>query len=133
MGNGAKLAAGLILVIAGLTFNLLSFDLFLFFGLPLIAGVLVAAYNSRRSVGRTTAEQIADVLRIYMGGHLLWSSVRYWSTDMQPVIHHPIGPLSHRWWRWGLSRDQDHRGHRRAAVAVKPVRRWRSCWKCRRR
>ncbi|WP_292964922.1 hypothetical protein [Novosphingobium sp. UBA1939] len=91
MGNGAKLAAGLILVIAGLAFNLLSFDSFLFFGLPLIAGVLVAAYNSRRNVGRTTAEQIADVLRIYMGGHLLWSSVRYWSTDMQPVIHHPIG------------------------------------------
>ena len=57
----------------------------------MIAGVAVAVVNSRLDPNRTTAEQVGDVIRIYFGGHLLWSSIRYWTTDMQPVIHHPIG------------------------------------------
>ncbi len=91
MHRGARIALGAALCVAGVAFNLLSFDSFLFFGLPLIAGVLTAAWNTRRAPGYSTAEQAADLLRVYMGGHLLWSCLRYWMSDMQPVIHHPIG------------------------------------------
>jgi hypothetical protein len=66
-------------------------DSFIFFGLPLIAGVIVAFANTCVRPAYTTAEQAGDLLRIYMGGHLLWSCLRYWMSDMQPAIHHPIG------------------------------------------
>lgn len=91
MGFGVKFIAAALICVAGVAFLRLSFDSFLFFGLPMIAGVAVAVVNSRLDPNRTTAEQVGDVIRIYFGGHLLWSSIRYWTTDMQPVIHHPIG------------------------------------------
>ena len=91
MGKSIKIVFGILICAAGAAFNLLSFDSFLFFGLPLIAGVVVAAWNTRLKPDWGTIDQITDVLRIYMGGHLLWSCIRYWSTDMQPVIHHPLG------------------------------------------
>ena len=91
MSDTLKLAVGGLIVLAGAAFNLLSFDSFLFFGVPMIAGVAVAFWNTRRHPGYSTTEQAADLLRIYMGGHLLWSCLRYWMSDMQPAIHHPIG------------------------------------------
>lgn len=91
MINFLKIAAGMLICATGLAFNLLSFDSFLFFGLPMIAGVAVAAYNTGQTPGYRTVDQATDVLRIYMGGHLLWSSIHYWSTDMQPKMDHPLG------------------------------------------
>ena len=91
MHRWVKPVLALLVVAAGFAFLLLSFDSFLFFGLPLVAGVIVSAWHTRRDRATTTVEQAAIVLRIYMGGHLLWSCIRYWSTDMQPVIHHPLG------------------------------------------
>ena len=91
LGTAIKAVAAALLIAAGFAFNLLSFDSFLFFGLPLVAGVVVAVFRTIRERRFTTAEQLATCLRIYMGGHLLWSCIRYWSTDMQPVIHHPLG------------------------------------------
>jgi len=91
MGRAIKIALAAMWCLAGFAFLQLSFDSFLFFGLPMIAGVVVAFVNSRIRRDRATAEQVGDVIRIYFGGHLLWSSIRYWTTDMQPVIHHPIG------------------------------------------
>ncbi|MCW3836981.1 hypothetical protein ACFQ1E_13525 [Sphingomonas canadensis] len=91
MGKGIKLVLAAIVCAGGAAFLLLSFDSFLFFGLPMIAGVAVAFWNSARRADWRTVDQVTDVLRIYFGGHLLWSCIRYWSTDMQPVIHHPLG------------------------------------------
>jgi hypothetical protein len=86
--------SAVLLCLAGLAFNLLSFDSFIFFGLPLIGGVVVATINAWRDPQRTLADHITDVLRIYFGGHLLWSSLRYWGTDIELTIHHPIaGPF----------------------------------------
>lgn len=95
MGTAAKATFAAVIIIAGLAFNLLSFDSFLFFGLPMIAGVIVAYANTRRTPGYETVEQATDVMRIYFGGHLLWSCLRYWFTDMQPSgPPHPIaGPF----------------------------------------
>lgn len=91
MEHGVKIAVAAMLVAAGVAFNLLSFDSFLFFGLPLIAGVIVAGMNTLQQPRYSTREQTADLLRIYMGGHLLWSCLRYWMSDMQPSINHPVG------------------------------------------
>lgn len=91
MARIAKIVLAVLVCVGGAAFWLLSFDSFLFFGLPMIAGVAVALWHSMRRPDWTTADQVTDVLRIYFGGHLLWSSIRYWSTDMQPVIHHPLG------------------------------------------
>lgn len=91
MEQRIKISIGGLLCLAGAAFYLLSFDSFLFFGLPLIAGVAVAFWNTRRQPDYTTADQAADLLRIYMGGHLLWSCLRYWMSDMQPAINHPVG------------------------------------------
>ncbi len=86
-----KWAVAVLLCATGLAFNLLSFDSFIFFGLPLIAGVVVAIVNTKRFAGRRTVDQGTDILRIYMGGHLLWSCMRYWMSDLQPVMDHPLG------------------------------------------
>ncbi|HEX7710714.1 MAG TPA: hypothetical protein VF418_07220 [Sphingomonadaceae bacterium] len=91
MTKGIRIVLGVLVCAAGLAFGLLSFDSFLFFGLPLIGGVAVAIWNSVRQPDWTAADQVTDVLRIYFGGHLLWSCIRYWTTDIQPVIHHPLG------------------------------------------
>jgi hypothetical protein len=91
MNGGVKIALAILLCLAGVAFLLLRFDSFLFFGLPLIAGVAVAVWITMREPRVGTIEQATAILRIYMGGHLLWSCIRYWSTDMQPVIHHPLG------------------------------------------
>lgn len=90
MSKTLKILVGLLICAAGLAFNLLSFDSFIFFGLPMIAGVAVAWYRSRTEPGRTTTDEATDILRIYMGGHLLWSCLRYWMTDMQPTNAHPL-------------------------------------------
>lgn len=91
MTKGIKIVLGALVCVTGLAFGLLSFDSFLFFGLPLIGGAAVSVWNSVRQPDWGTADQVTDVLRIYFGGHLLWSSIRYWTTDIQPVIHHPLG------------------------------------------
>jgi hypothetical protein len=91
MGNSLKIVIGVMICAAGTAFNLLSFDSFVFFGLPMIAGLGVALANTLRHPGYSTIEQGTDVLRVYMGGHLLWSCVRYWIGDLQPTIDHPIG------------------------------------------
>jgi hypothetical protein len=91
VGKLVKIALAVLVCAAGAAFWLLSFDSFLFFGLPMIAGVTYAWWNGARRRDWTTADQVTDVLRVYFGGHLLWSSIRYWTTDIQPVIHHPLG------------------------------------------
>ncbi|MCW2382237.1 MULTISPECIES: hypothetical protein [unclassified Sphingobium] len=96
MGHQAKIVAAILICIAGFSFNLLSFDSFIFFGLPMVAGVAVAWANTRRHADWRTIDQATDVMRIYFGGHLLWSCLRFWFTDMQPsgAPMHPIaGPF----------------------------------------
>jgi hypothetical protein len=91
MEKFVKAAVAVLICVAGLAFNLLSFDSFLFFGLPLITGVAAAVVGTVRSSKFGTIDQVVAILRVYMGGHLLWSCLRYWSTNSQPVIHHPLG------------------------------------------
>ncbi len=91
MNGPVKIVIAALLCLAGLAFYLLSFDSFLFFGLPLIAGVAVAVWNTRTKPDWRTLDQAVDILRVYMGGHLLWSCIRYWMSDMQPAIDHPLG------------------------------------------
>ncbi|MBU0554549.1 MAG: hypothetical protein KKD64_05875 [Alphaproteobacteria bacterium] len=96
MSGSAKIMAAVLICIAGVSFNLLSFDSFLFFGLPMVAGVAVAVVNTRNNPDWRTIDQATDVMRIYFGGHLLWSCIRFWFTEMQPsgAPQHPIaGPF----------------------------------------
>lgn len=95
MGTNSKIVIGLLICLAGFAFNLLSFDSFLFFGLPMVAGVVIAILHTRADPSFSTADQATTVLRIYFGGHLLWSCLRFWFTDMQPSgAPHPIaGPF----------------------------------------
>lgn len=69
----------------------IHFDTFMFFGAPMLCGVAGALVLRRLDPQRTQADHVTDALRIYFGLHLIWSSSRYWLTDMQPVIPHPIG------------------------------------------
>ncbi|MCW2382230.1 MULTISPECIES: dipeptidyl peptidase 3 [unclassified Sphingobium] len=68
-----------------------KFDTFMFFGFPILAGIVGALILRRLDPKRTTADHVTDAMRIYFGLHLIWSSSRYWLTDMQPVVPHPIG------------------------------------------
>lgn len=68
-----------------------QFDTFMFFGFPILAGIAGALILRRLDPKRTTADHVTDAMRIYFGLHLIWSSSRYWLTDMQPVVPHPIG------------------------------------------
>jgi hypothetical protein len=68
-----------------------SFGTFIFFGLPILAGVASALILRRLDPKRTTADHITDALRVYWGLHLIWSAARYWFTDGQPAVPHPVG------------------------------------------
>ena len=80
--SAVLMVGAVLLILAELAFNLLSFDTFIFFGLPLVAGVVVAIYNAWRDPERTLIDHVTDILRIYFGGHLLWSGLRFWFTDI---------------------------------------------------
>ncbi|MCW3836976.1 hypothetical protein ACFQ1E_13550 [Sphingomonas canadensis] len=68
-----------------------TLDTFIFFGLPILAGIAGALVLRRMDPHRTSADHLTDALRIYWGLHLLWSSARYWFGDVQPPIPHPVG------------------------------------------
>ncbi len=70
------------------------FDTFIFFGIPILAGVAGATILRHLDPERTTADQITDALRIYWGLHLIYSSYRFWVADTIPAIPHPVaGPF----------------------------------------
>ncbi len=68
-----------------------KFDTFIFFGIPILAGVAGAMVLRWLDPKRTTADQITDAVRIYWGLHLIYSSYRFWVAGTVPAIPHPIG------------------------------------------
>lgn len=68
-----------------------NLDTFLFFGLPILAGVAGAIILGRMDARRGPSDQLTDALRIYFALHLIYSSFRYWVEKTQPPIPDPIG------------------------------------------
>jgi hypothetical protein len=65
---------------------------FMLYGFPIMVGIVGAALLARiEDAERPPLHHAITALRLYYGAHLLWSSLRYWFTDMQPVIPHPVG------------------------------------------
>ena len=94
LSNSFKISAVLALAIALYIAIFARLDTFLFFGIPLLGGVLAALILRRMDPRRTTSDHITDGLRVYWGLHLIWSCYRYWFTDGQPVVPHPVaGPF----------------------------------------
>jgi len=94
LSNSFKISAVLALAIALYIAIFARLDTFLFFGIPLLGGVLAALILRRMDPRRTTSDHITDGLRVYWGLHLIWSCYRYWFTDSQPVVPHPVaGPF----------------------------------------
>ncbi len=91
LSNSFKIMASIAVLIALYILIFAMFDTFIFFGFPLIAGVVGALVLRRMDPKRTQADHITDALRIYWGLHLIWSSSRFWIAGGQPVIPHPIG------------------------------------------
>jgi len=91
LSNAFKIPAAAAIAIAVYILAFAKFDTFIFFGIPMIAGVVGALVLRRLDPRRTTADHVADALRIYYGLHLIWSSSRYWFAGGQPAIPHPIG------------------------------------------
>ena len=89
--NAFRIPAAIAVVIALYLLAFAKFGTFIFFGLPILAGVAGAIVLRRLDPRRTTADHIADALRIYYGLHLIWSSFRFWFGYDQPIIPHPIG------------------------------------------
>ncbi len=85
------LPAALASVVALYLLAFAKLDTFIFFGLPILAGVASALVLRRLDPKRTTADHVTDALRVYYGLHLIWSSSRYWFAGGQPAIPHPIG------------------------------------------
>lgn len=91
LSNAFKIPAVIACAIAAYILFFAAFDTFIFFGLPIIAGVVGSLVLRRLDPNRTNADHIADAVRIYWGLHLIWSSWRYWGADTIPPIPHPIG------------------------------------------
>lgn len=68
-----------------------GFGTFVFFGIPILAGIVAALVLRRLDPRRTTADHVTDALRVYWGLHLIWSASRYWFAGGQPAVPHPIG------------------------------------------
>ena len=94
LSNLFKITAAIAVLVALSILALGAFDTFVFFGIPIIAGVIGAIVLSRLDPKRTHADHFTDALRIYYGLHLIWSAARFWFVGGQPVIPHPIaGPF----------------------------------------
>lgn len=91
LSNAFRIPAALASAIAIYLLFFANFGTFIFFGLPILAGVAAALVLRRMDPKRTTADHLTDALRVYYGLHLIWSSARYWFTDGQPAVPHPIG------------------------------------------
>lgn len=92
--NSFKIPATLAIAIAFYIAFFARFDTFVFYGIPLLGGVMAAVVLGRLDPRRTTSDHLTDALRVYWGLHLIWSCYRYWFTDGQPVVPHPIaGPF----------------------------------------
>lgn len=91
LSNAFRIPAAIAVAIALAILAFGKFDTFIFFGFPLIAGVIGALVLRRLDPRRTTADHITDALRIYYGLHLIWSSSRFWFAGGQPSIPDPIG------------------------------------------
>ena len=91
LSNAFRIPAAIAVAIALAILAFGKFDTFIFFGFPLIAGVIGALILRRLDPRRTTADHVTDALRIYYGLHLIWSSSRYWFAGGQPSIPDPIG------------------------------------------
>ena len=80
---GATLA-----LLAGLAFALMSgVSTFFLYGFPIIFGVIGAFVLARRATGsRPAIHHAITALRLYYAAHLIWTSLRYWFTDMQPMM-----------------------------------------------
>jgi hypothetical protein len=91
LSNAFRILAAIACAIAIYILFFAKFDTFIFFGFPMLAGVAGALILRRLDPKRTQADHITDLLRIYWGLHLIWSSSRYWFAGGQPAIPHPIG------------------------------------------
>ncbi len=90
LSNAFKIPAAIACAL-GIYLAFVRYDTFMFFGMPMLVGVGGALALRWMDPKRTTADHITDAMRIFFGLHLIWSSTRYWFTDMQPVVPHPIG------------------------------------------
>jgi hypothetical protein len=92
--NSFKITSAFACLISVIILATADFETYIFFGLPLVAGVVGALILRARDPQRSSADHITDIFRIYFGLHLVWTSVRFWMTDLQPVIEHPVaGPF----------------------------------------
>jgi hypothetical protein len=91
LSNAFRIPAAIAVAIALAILAFGKFDTFIFFGFPIIAGVIGSLVLRRLDPRRTTADHITDALRIYYGLHLIWSSSRFWFAGGQPSIPDPIG------------------------------------------
>lgn len=91
LSNSFKVPAAITGAIAIYILAVDKFDTFMFFGLPVLAGIVAALVLRGIDPVRTNADHVTDALRVYYGLHLIWSSSRYWFAGGQPVIPHPIG------------------------------------------
>lgn len=91
LSNSFRIPAAIAVGIALYLLAFARFDTFIFFGIPMIAGVAGALVLRRMDPKRTTSDHATDALRIYYGLHLIWSASRYWFAGGQPAIPHPIG------------------------------------------
>jgi len=91
LSNAFRIPAVAAVAVALCILAFAKFDTFIFFGIPLIAGVVGALLLRRLDSRRTTADHVTDALRIYYGLHLIWSASRYWFAGGQPTIPDPIG------------------------------------------
>lgn len=91
LSNIFKIPAAIACALAIYLLGFARFDTFVFFGIPILCGVVGALLLRRMDPKRTTADHVTDALRLYYGFHLIWSSARYWFTDGQPAVPHPVG------------------------------------------
>ena len=91
LSNTFRIPAAIAIAIALYLLAFARFDTFIFFGIPMIAGVAGALVLRRMDPRRTTSDHVTDALRIYYGLHLIWSASRFWFAGGQPAIPHPIG------------------------------------------
>ena len=91
LSNAFKIPAVIFCAVAIYILAFAKFDTFMFFGFPIVAGIVGALVLRRLDPRRTNADHVADALRIYFGLHLIWSSSRFWLEGTQPPIPDPIG------------------------------------------
>ncbi len=93
--NGLAVAIAIALLFSLWLSRVSGVSLLFLYGLPAVFGLTVAFITARKDQsGKAPISHWVTALRLYYAAHLIWSSVRYWTTSMQPVIPDPIaGPF----------------------------------------